>query len=692
MLFRHTFWGVLLGVCLSWQLWGRWMPLAITRDLFLWGTMGQSSARESDVVFVTVGDEDLSRFAAREALFVDRRVYARVIDRLVTHGVSAIVFDLLFDHPTPLEASADQVLAQSIERSRRVVLARCLVKNPGASVSSLLEPIPLFASKAASMGYVNVNADPDGIIRTVKLSASHRGKLIHHIALEAIIQARKTNPPRVVEEGLVLEGSRSEESLFIPTGSDGRSIVNFSSIPDIPRVPIRELLEPKDRAGFHRALFSGKIVIIGSVSPLLKDRHAYLKNWLTEEKRLEDGAWFITVFLENILSRAFLKNITPSPGFGLALGFVLLALVFAHRPTLQGAGIVVGLSILSWLAAVVLYDQRMILDAFGITLSLGVLYTCPAVVRLTAEKVRLARLTKELSHEIVQVRRELERASEGDKGQKLGQIPDYLDRTFVTRFLPSRYQDLTHLGQGGMGVVFKGYDQELKICVAIKVLSPLIQDNPNSVKRFLLEGRTLKRLTHPGLPKVVDIQQSPLSFFAMEYVDGIPLDMLLSDRAVLSLARALEISRRVALVLGYVHEKGMIHRDIKPSNIMVLADDTVKLLDFGLVHDDDVTAITQSGDVLGTLKYMPPEQFAGSKCTAASDVYSLGVVICQLLTGDVPARQGYLHESPVELLRAHSVPPSVIELLDKCLSLYPDWRPKDGIALAAAIDEAKTRL
>jgi eukaryotic-like serine/threonine-protein kinase len=271
-------------------------------------------------------------------------------------------------------------------------------------------------------------------------------------------------------------------------------------------------------------------------------------------------------------------------------------------------------------------------------------------------------------------------------------VPAYLDKTFVSRFLPDRYTELAHLGAGGMGVVFKGFDKETKTKIALKVLSPLVQDNPNAVKRFLIEARTLQSLDHPSLVRVTDIQKEPLSYFAMELVEGTPLDEMISEGQGLDPKKAVDIVTKVADVLGYVHSRGLVHRDIKPSNIMVLASGGVKLLDFGLVHDEGQTAITKTGDVLGTLKYMAPEQFAGGKCSPATDVYSLTVVLCQLLTGTVPPRLGHFHQPPTEFLATTRLPRPFIEALDRAMEVDSTQRPVDGAELAKRLKEIRSVL
>jgi CHASE2 domain-containing sensor protein len=691
-----------IGLVLAWACTGRWLTMALSRDSLL-GVAGSGRvAREGAAVFVTIGDADLARYPAREPGYMDRRVYARAVDRLVERGASVIVLDLLFDRPSPGDPAADEELARAIARSGRVVLARCFIQESEGGPLALKDPIPPLAAAATGLGYVNVREDPDGVIRRVQLAAEHGGTLLPHIALAAVTCARSPGaarrPPVAVAAGLLVpgasagEGTAAAPDLLVPTGADGRSTLDLAMVPDPIRIGLAELLDPGPLAAVHASALSGKIAVVGSTSPLLRDRHAWLRNWLTGERSLADGAWFIVVAVENILGGGFLLAPADTARRAASAAMVLLALILGIQRPRRAAAAAVAVVAAAWTCAVVLHARRVLVDAAGLTAGVLAIAAAHVGARTLSARQRLRKLNRELSVEIAQVRRQLDQASRAGEpaaaAAALDPLPGRFDQTFVARFLPDRYGQFGHLGAGGMGVVYSAYDSELSMKVALKVISPLVQDSPVAVKRFLAEGRTLERLSHPGLPRVTDIGTQPLSYFAMELIAGTPLDQLIPEGRGLPTMRALAIAIQVADVLGYVHGHGLVHRDVKPSNVMVLADDSVKLLDFGLVHDDAATALTKTGDVLGTLHYMAPEQFAGGKCSAASDVYSLGVLLCQMIAGELPPRVGYFHQPPGDFFAARPVPPPLLPALDASLSVEARSRPADGRELARKLRAA----
>jgi serine/threonine-protein kinase len=222
----------------------------------------------------------------------------------------------------------------------------------------------------------------------------------------------------------------------------------------------------------------------------------------------------------------------------------------------------------------------------------------------------------------------------------------------------------------------------------------MVQDNPNAVKRFMVEARTLKKLKHQGLVKIVDMQQEPLSYFTMEYVEGTPLDALVSQGASLPVLKALEIIHQVALVLSYIHEKGMIHRDIKPSNIMITREGDVKLMDFGIAKDTTVTDLTQQGMLVGSPPYVAPELLSGKGATAATDIWALGVTMFELLAGDRPFKGAQTAELFHNIAKgkrekltkaAPGVARPLASIVEKCLQLKPEKRFKDAGELSRAL-------
>jgi serine/threonine protein kinase len=226
-----------------------------------------------------------------------------------------------------------------------------------------------------------------------------------------------------------------------------------------------------------------------------------------------------------------------------------------------------------------------------------------------------------------------------------------------------QYQIIEELGRGGMAVVYKAYQPSLNRYVAIKVLPPQFAFDEQFVQRFLREARGAAALHHPNIVTIHDVnQQDSYYFIVMEYVQGETLDELLARSGPLPLPRIGRIVSQVADALEHAHQQGLIHRDIKPSNIMVdeQRNDSVTLMDFGLVRAAEGTGLTRTGTIVGTPEYMSPEQGQGESVDSRTDIYSLGVVIFKMLTGHVP----FTRSTPHAVLIAHITqePPSITSI------------------------------
>jgi serine/threonine-protein kinase len=201
-----------------------------------------------------------------------------------------------------------------------------------------------------------------------------------------------------------------------------------------------------------------------------------------------------------------------------------------------------------------------------------------------------------------------------------------------------RHKIVKHIGTGGMGRVFLAEHVTLGAQAAVKVLAS--RCTPMLVERFVAEARLLALLNHPNIVKVFDIGEmvDETPYILMEHVAGIDLGEWLRRHEQLSLKRVLRILRQVASALDYLHAQGIVHRDIKPPNIMVDPDagDAVKLLDFGIAVREGTSDVTFGSGLLGTPAYMAPEQVAGSGCGKSADLYALGALALELLTGKPP--------------------------------------------------------
>lgn len=257
-----------------------------------------------------------------------------------------------------------------------------------------------------------------------------------------------------------------------------------------------------------------------------------------------------------------------------------------------------------------------------------------------------------------------------------------------------RYVIESELGRGGMGVVFRAVDSVLERAVALKQLPRHLVGDPVLAERFRTEAKVLARLTHPGIVQVFDLVENEQGMFmAMELVHGGSLDALLEARGALPLPELARLGATMAEALAYAHAQGVVHRDFKPGNVLLAADGTPKVTDFGLAKiARDGPKLTQEGAVLGSPAYMSPEQAAGGVAESAADVYSLGVTLYEMATGHCP----FEGESIASVLSAHitqpppvptSLPPALRELLLALLAKTPEERPADLTRVAAALRE-----
>jgi len=261
------------------------------------------------------------------------------------------------------------------------------------------------------------------------------------------------------------------------------------------------------------------------------------------------------------------------------------------------------------------------------------------------------------------------------------------------------------LGRGGMGVVYKARDSRLGRHVALKLLPEEFTSDPDRRQRFEREARAASKVNHPAIAQIYDVDEDGgRVFIAMELVDGKSVRSLLQGRE-LDLLGALEVAIQVGSGLAKAHEAGIVHRDIKPENVMVTSDGHAKVLDFGLAKltqpdtdsgpkpsGDELSAMetmarTQAGMVMGTLRYMSPEQARGQTIDHRSDVFSLGVVLYEMVTGQLPFSGNtpvdtlhaiaFEETRPVTALRAN-VPPSLQRVVSRCLRKRPQDRYPDA--------------
>jgi serine/threonine-protein kinase len=221
--------------------------------------------------------------------------------------------------------------------------------------------------------------------------------------------------------------------------------------------------------------------------------------------------------------------------------------------------------------------------------------------------------------------------------------------TLINALFDGRYRIMRKLGSGGMADVYLAEDEELGRRVAIKILNDKHANDEQFVERFRREAKNAAGLSHPNIVSIYDRGEAEGTYYiAMEYLDGRSLKEIVVARGPLPISDAIEATRQVLTALRFAHRKGVVHRDIKPHNVMADADGRLKVTDFGIARAG-VSQMTEAGSIIGTAQYLSPEQARGAAVDQRSDLYSIGVVLYEMLTGQVP----FTGESPVEIAMKH---------------------------------------
>jgi eukaryotic-like serine/threonine-protein kinase len=272
----------------------------------------------------------------------------------------------------------------------------------------------------------------------------------------------------------------------------------------------------------------------------------------------------------------------------------------------------------------------------------------------------------------------------------------------VGEVVADRYELEELVGTGGMSSVFKARDRLLERPVALKILHEHYLSDPEYVERFRREARAVAQLAHPNIVTVIDRgEQDGRQFIVFEYVDGENLKQVVSREGPLPVRDAIELALQVAKALGYAHERGIVHRDVKPQNVILNEDGRAKVTDFGIARSLDVDGVTQTGAVLGTSDYIAPEQAQGQPVDEKTDVYSLGVLLYELLTGELPfSGEGFVavamqhvNEPPPNVLdRRGDVPPRLSLVIERAMAKRPEDRHASMDELVADLEASVRQL
>jgi tetratricopeptide (TPR) repeat protein/predicted Ser/Thr protein kinase len=262
--------------------------------------------------------------------------------------------------------------------------------------------------------------------------------------------------------------------------------------------------------------------------------------------------------------------------------------------------------------------------------------------------------------------------------------------------LGNRYEIITILGEGGMGAVYKARDRELDRLVAIKVIRPELAGRPEILQRFKQELILARKVTHRNVIRIFDLGEAGgVKFITMEFIEGRDLKHLLTQSGKLPADRAVEIIQQVCLALEAAHTEGVVHRDLKPQNIMMDGQGRALVMDFGIARSLEAGGMTQTGALIGTPEYMSPEQVRGEHVDARSDLFTLGVIFQEILTGQLPyqaetAMASMFKRTMERAVAAReldkTIPPFISEIVGKCLEIDPAARFQSARELFDALE------
>ena len=262
-----------------------------------------------------------------------------------------------------------------------------------------------------------------------------------------------------------------------------------------------------------------------------------------------------------------------------------------------------------------------------------------------------------------------------------------------------RYRIESRLGSGGMSTVHLAFDQRLERYVAVKLLAEHLASDPAFVSRFQREALAAARLIHPNIVQVFDSgldEHRDQHYIVMEYIDGQSCAEILRERGWLPVEEAMPIILGSCAGLDYAHRKGVVHRDVKPGNLLVATDHSIKLADFGIAKATEQSSITQIGSVLGTAAYLAPEQGRGEEAGPPADIYALGVVAYQLISGRLPFEGASLTELAIKQQRepppaldtlVAAVTPELARAVDIALRIDPRQRYPTAAEMARGLEE-----
>ncbi|HEY1777371.1 MAG TPA: CHASE2 domain-containing protein [Solirubrobacteraceae bacterium] len=590
-----------------------------------------------------------------------RRFDAQMIDRLRRDGAKVIAYDLAFESGS--DPSDDLALFHAAERARgRLVLAATASAKNGSGATYVLGGVKNQRTAGIGVGSADFTVASDGAIRSVPGSVKGTQSF-------AVATARAAGVPRPT---IASEFASGLQWIDFP-GPAGT----------VPLISFYKVLAP----GFDASLVRGKIVVVGATSPDLQDLHA-----VGGFSPLMSGPEIEADAISTLLARAQLRS---APGY---INWLLLILAAVLLPFLAWRRVRWPLIVLVGLgaAAALVIGTQIAFDSGTISLFLPVLAALfvggvgSVLVPLALERRELALLRDRFARfdpSVVD-------AVLADPGAALRARALAIGPESVV----AGYRIVALLGRGGMGVVYEAVQLTLERPVALKLINPARVDDEEFRARFVRESHVAAGLEHPHVIPVYEAREDGgLLFIAMRLVRGPSLADVLTREAPLAPVHAARLIAQVAAALGAAHARGLVHRDVKPANILLHERDHTYLTDFGVTRELGTDGLTSAGERLGTVDYMAPEQARAERVGPAADIYSLGCVLYEALTGRVP----YVESSEAARIAAHlhdpvphaaehwpAVPRALDEVIVQALDKDPARRFISAQAFAAALAQS----
>ena len=272
-----------------------------------------------------------------------------------------------------------------------------------------------------------------------------------------------------------------------------------------------------------------------------------------------------------------------------------------------------------------------------------------------------------------------------------------METRLIGKIISRRFRVEDVIGRGGMAIVYRAFDLKTHQTVAFKVLREEYEEDPEYKERFKREAEVCRKLGHPNIVNLIDAGDvGGVSYIAMEYVDGQTLKELINQSGSIPQEDAVRYTLQILAALGHAHQRGIIHRDVKPQNVMISRSGQIKVGDFGTAGMADTKTLTTDGNVMGSVHYFSPEQAKGMKATTASDLYSVGVILYEMLTGHVPfegetavsVAMMHLMEEPKPVEQQAKVSPAVAMIVRRSLKKLPQERYQSADAMARDLRRA----